>query len=49
LGVGCAEKKFEMTGYQVSHASKVLALVPALAALRHRLCPKQITEKQFWR
>ncbi len=39
----------EMTGYQVSHASKVLALCKPLAALRHHLCPKQISEKQFWR
>jgi hypothetical protein len=43
------DASYEMTGYQVSHASKVLALVPALAALRHRLCPKTLSEKHFWR
>lgn len=40
---------FEMTPYQEEHAREILAQSPKLARVRYRLCPKKITEAEFWR
>jgi hypothetical protein len=38
----------ELSGWQVTHAKRILEAVPELGELRFKLCPSSLSERKFW-